>query len=65
MRVWLSNLKVPTCSEDINKMHTEFQKRGIFPPSGMHIASIDYIFLTGKCFLYIVTTSNARTLQQK
>ena len=30
------NWKIPTCSEDINKMETEFPRNGIFSPSGMH-----------------------------
>ena len=46
-------------------MQTEFPQCGIFPRSGMHSTSIEYIFLTGKCFLHIDATLNARTSQQK
>lgn len=56
IRVSRFDWEIPSCSEDINKSHTEFPQRGISPRSGIHSPSIDYIFLTRKLFLYIDKT---------
>ena len=36
MRAAKLNSKIPTRSEDKNKMEIEFPQSGMFPPSGMH-----------------------------